>query len=122
MNVLIRDMEMPTDCMDCSFKGFDRTGGRGNICTINDSITLHAVLDGINIKFVRMGDCPLIPIPPHGRIGDLDELAKKIEHDRYNHTHTDELAARHHVAEYGHFLIEIAAAPTIIPAEPPKEE
>lgn len=48
--------------MDCQFKGFDRAGGRGNICTINDSITLHAVLDGIDVKFVRMGDCPLVPV------------------------------------------------------------
>lgn len=64
----------------------------------------------------RCSFCPLIPLPPHGRLGDLDELAKKIEHDRYNHTHTDGLAARHHVAEYGHFLKVISDVPTIIPA------
>lgn len=58
-----------------------------------------------------------VPIPPHGRLGDLDELARKIEHDQYNHTHADGLAARHHIAEYGHFLREIAYTPTVIPAE-----
>lgn len=60
----------------------------------------------------------ILEVPePHGRLGDLDELARKIEHDQYNHTHTDGLAARHHIAEYGHFLREIVYTPTIIPAE-----
>lgn len=54
---------------------------------------------------------------PHGRLGDLDALAQQVEHERFHHTHTDGLAARHHVAEYGHFLKAISDAPTIIPAE-----
>lgn len=65
MGVYIKGMEMPTSCMNCPFKGFDRAGGRGNLCTINESITLHAVLDGMDVKFVRMGDCPLVPVPDH---------------------------------------------------------
>ena len=74
MSILIKGMEIPANCMDCPFKGFDRAGGRGNICTINDSITLHAVLDGVDIKFVRMGDCPLVPVPPHGALMDRDDF------------------------------------------------
>lgn len=73
MSVLIKDMKMPTSCMDCPFRVFDRMGGRGNICIINESITLHAVLDGMDVKFVRMGDCPLFPVPDHGRLIDGDE-------------------------------------------------
>lgn len=68
MSILIKNMDMPTNCMGCPFKGFDIAGGRGNICSIDDSITLHAILDGIDVKFVRMGDCPLVPLPlpfPH---------------------------------------------------------
>lgn len=78
MSVLIKGMEMPTSCMDCPFKGFDRAGGRGNICTINESITLHAVLDGVDAKFVRMGDCPLVPVPPHGRLIDADDFIRQL--------------------------------------------
>ena len=74
MSVLVKGMEMPKNCMDCPFKGFDRAGGRGTICTINESITLHAVLDGVDVKFVRMGDCPLVPVPPHGRLIDADAI------------------------------------------------
>lgn len=62
MSVLIKGMDMPETCMDCPFKGFDRAGGRGNICTIDESITLHAVLDGVDVKFIRMGDCPLVEV------------------------------------------------------------
>lgn len=68
-------------------------------------------VDGIGNVF------KVIPVPPHGRLGDLDELAKRIERERFHHSHTDGLAARHHVAEYGHFLNAISEAPTIIPAE-----
>lgn len=57
-----------------------------------------------------------VHVPPHGRLGDLNALAQQIEHERFHHTHTDSLAARHHVAEYGHFLKAIIDAPTIIPA------
>lgn len=59
MSVLIKDMKMPTSCMDCPFRGFDRVGERGSICTINSAITIHAVLDGMDAKYVHMGDCPL---------------------------------------------------------------
>ena len=102
MALLIKGMEMPKSCTDCPFKGFDRTGGRGNICIISDSVTFHAVLDGDYVKLVRMGDCPLTPIPPHGRLGDLDEMERK----------------------YSQCLVGDAYGlmPTIIPAETSTEE
>ena len=63
----------------------------------------------------------IVPVPPHGRLGDLDALAQQIEYERFHHTHTDGLAARHHVTEYGHFLEAISGAPTILEAEPTEE-
>lgn len=106
MSILIKGMEMPTNCMDCPFKGFDRAKGRGNICTINDSITLHAVLDGVDIKFVRMGDCPLVPVPAHGRLFDADALMREMHNV---------------ILEDGEdrriFYSVIERQPTIIPAE-----
>lgn len=98
MGIYIKGMEMPTD----------------------DMKNIMILADGRVFQFSGYGNPkPLgtaVPVPPHGRLGDLDELSKKIEHDRYNHTHTDGLAARHHVAEYGHFLKVISDVPTIIPA------
>lgn len=109
MSVLIEGMEMPPD-------------GRYTVCVTHDS---HGVVHWVfqnqdTLEFLKHGTVTEVP-EPHGRLGDLDELAKKIEHDRYNHTHTDGLAARHHVAEYGHFLKEIAAAPTVIPSSEDSE-
>ena len=58
-----------------------------------------------------------MPVPEHGRLGDLDVLAKEIEYARFHHSHTDGLAARHHVTEYGHLLKALSDCPTIIPAD-----
>ena len=75
MSVLIKGLKMPKNCTVCPFKGFDRAKGKGNICTIDETITLHAVLDGLDVKFVNIGDCPLVPIPDHGDLIDRDEAA-----------------------------------------------
>ncbi len=74
MSVLIKGMKMPKNCMECPFKGFDRAKGKGNICTIDEEISLHAVLEGLDVKFVKMGDCPLIELPDHGDLIDRDAL------------------------------------------------
>ncbi len=87
--IYIKGMEMPTSCMDCKFKGFDRAGGRGNLCTLNESITFHAVLDGLDVKFVRMGDCPLIPVPDHGRLIDADDVRNEIDAARPGRSYED---------------------------------
>ena len=114
MSILIKGMGIPTAGL--YIVSVDNTNGRDKIVS-----TIERMLCIRDIRQI-VGTFELVHVPAHGRLGDLDELAKQIEHDRYHHTHTDGLAARHHIAEYGHFLKEIAAAPTIIPAEPPKEE
>ena len=108
MSVLIKDMEMPESCFECRLFNDPWCMAKNR----NQWRTAY----NRPPKWERQNDCPLVPVPLHGRLGDLDELARKIEHDRYYHTHTDGMAARHHIAEYGHFLKEIADIPTIIPA------
>ena len=98
MSVLITGVDMP------SF-------GEGNELIVR-VLPNGAVLDEHRISL----NAKAVPVPPHGRLGDLNALAQQIEHERFHHTHTDSLAARHHVAEYGHFLKAIIDAPTIIPA------
>ena len=107
------NMEMPKDCTECWFRKTARHEYLSDcqICPFSGKTTPYTK---------REDDCPLVPVPPHGRLGDLDELAKRIERERFHHSHTDGLAARHHVAEYGHFLNAISEAPTVIPAS--KEE
>jgi hypothetical protein len=33
----------------------------------------------VNILEYRLDNCPLVPVPPHGRLGDLDKLVEKID-------------------------------------------
>ena len=100
MSILIKGMEMP--------------------CEEAEPLRIELYADGTVIVIKEQDDFyefKAVPVPPHGRLGDLDVLAKQVEYERFHHAHTDGLAARHHVAEYGHFLKLIFDAPTIIPAE-----
>ena len=74
MSVLIRGMEMPVTCCHCPLLGYDpdiewNDGGRETqgayICVIT-----HELID--NTK--REEHCPLVPVPPHGRLIDADAL------------------------------------------------
>jgi hypothetical protein len=63
MSVYIKDMEMPISCWDCYFQDC------GN-CRLN----AHKVVDKCIIEDRVDNDCPLIPVPDHGRLIDADEL------------------------------------------------
>ena len=56
-DILIKDMEMPNVCAYCFIDASE--------CNLHSSV---------NIWRERHPDCPLIELPPHGRLGDLDEL------------------------------------------------
>ena len=89
MSVLIKGMEIPTSCGKC-FVG-DRS-----ICA---------------------NGCPLIEVPPHGRLIDEDALKERVTKRLYASNHGSMAEA------YFAALIDVIDnAPTIIPAEPPKEE
>lgn len=88
MSILIKGMEMPKDCGKC-FVG-DRT-----ICS---------------------SACPLVPVPPHGRLIDadaLDGIMVEQSAEEYNHHH----APRTWERALSCFRDYILAAPTIIEAE-----
>lgn len=117
-DVLIHGMEMPSSCDSCRIMVFEDTNCAEELYC-GCPIVFKARPQGIDH---RPDYCPLVSInEPHGRLGDLDALAKQIEYERFHHMHTDDLAVRYHIAEYGHFLKMISNTPTIIPAESPKE-
>ena len=62
--------KMPMRCFECAFISSSTIDGYS--CRAADK-TL-ASEHGINIS--RPDWCPLIELPPHGRLGDLDELYK----------------------------------------------
>ena len=95
MAILIKGMKMPKSCDSCPFRV--RKRGEGFYSCV---ITGHfPIAIGDND---RSCECPLIEIPPHGRLIDADAL---MENAQYKGTH-DIVTAW-----------DIVAAPTIIPAE-----
>lgn len=61
MSILIKGMEIPTSCSRCFCMAS---------CRLWKNI-MHP-------EFNRHRNCPLVPVPPHGRLGDLDALAESV--------------------------------------------
>lgn len=109
MSILIKGMEMPTCCMFCPIS--NNVGcGLTNPPVI---ITSKEMLAG------RPDWCPLVPVPPHGRLGDLDKLEQMfsdIDHAPYSGFDGED---PFYSAEDAAQIIRLA--PTVIPASEKEE-
>ena len=99
MSVYIRGLEMPTNCEKCPFLDYEEgfclaSGVKGK------SGWYESVLCPGSIKDSRHEDCPLIPVPDHGRLIDADVLMSGVDD-------CDDVM----------FVWAITDAPTIIPAD-----
>lgn len=92
--IYIPGMEMPTSCCECPCS-YD------NYCAITND---YATFDEWAVS--RRENCPLIPVPEHGRLIDADALMLRVDmHGTNKFGMIDE-----DIREF------ISAAPTIIPA------
>lgn len=105
MGVYVKGMEMPKSCYKCDMR---RRDGMDIVCPIAHE--RFSVAD-VNILEYRLDSCPLVPVPPHGKLGDLDALAG------YIHQQEDWLSE----AAIHAFCGILCKMPTIIPADPAKE-
>jgi len=98
MAILIKGMEMPKNCAGC----FLRVGQCSKRIYMEN----------------RPSDCPLIEVPePHGRLGDLDKLLMRINHEVMEAYMDGVCYGVHPNQEYLYLLGEIIDdAHTIIPA------
>ena len=87
MSVLIKGMEMPRNCREC---GLYIDGA----CYAKGYRDYRSIMD-----MSKPDDCPLIELPPHGRLIDADAIQD------YN------------VETFGQRLLIIDSAPTVIEAE-----
>jgi hypothetical protein len=94
MSVLI-NMEKPDHCLRCPVKG------------INDECLLQSVAANNEYETWedQMANCPLVPVPKHGRLADLDKIENEIA----------QLAPEDYTT--GAIRLILDYAPTIIPAE-----
>lgn len=105
MSILIKDMEMPTTCFYCPLSVLS---GERLFCEVTKDEVVRAK---------RPSDCPLVPVPPHGRLIDADTMITSIKRQTgFCKIMGDDLATIAEVLEKG-FLQEIENAPTIIPAD-----
>lgn len=96
MNILIKGMEMPHDCAECPLDW--------NEC---EYINGFDTVDHSDKK--RPDNCPLVEIPPHGRLIDADELIAR-HGDWYTEQGTE-------VGFIGTVKNLVDAQPTVIEAE-----
>ena len=119
MSVLIKGMEMPVNCCHCPLIGYDpdiewSDGGREShgayVCVLT-----HELIDNTKCE----EHCPLVQVPPHGRLIDADALYKsfgasgncnKCDLDAYKCQYYNE----HTMMEFCELIDD---APTIIDAE-----
>ncbi len=92
MSVLIKDMAMPKSCAECALN-YDCFK-----CIVTGT-PFFGHEHPFDDETTRLDNCPLITIPPHGDLIDRDALpTSRVEWE------------------------DIINAPTIIPADEPKEE
>lgn len=109
MGIYIKDMRMPETCKLCYLSEFD-PGFHGYICK---PTRIWIDCDVAKIDRPRT-ICPLVPVPAHGRLGDLDELYASLKKWLIQNRHSMTEATRVWIRGV---LEGIDAAPTIIPAE-----
>ena len=114
MSILIKGMQMPKNCGECKFFAWQRVVG--NHCAIDESITFHATLDGFDVRYEKNGNCPIIEIPPHGRLIDADALRLLYDFKNYKPTMTEDEFDRL-MCTLPVIRANIDDAPTIIEAE-----
>ena len=109
MSVLVKGMEMPKTCNDCPLLDWDLSYIKCGV------VNRKFKVDEEHFRESRVYDCPLIEIPPHGRLIDADALDKTIEF-------IGEAEAQIYGSQNWRFAMKcrqaLENAPTIIEAEP----
>ena len=103
MSILIKGMTMPTRCLACPCSGTDCTDD-GNEVWVCEASKLRQLTTEDKIER-RPEWCPLVPVPPHGRLIDADALRKQMAE------------RRNYVGRLSDPLCLIEDAPTVIEAE-----
>jgi hypothetical protein len=102
-DILVKGMEMPTRCGECLLAKLSPTG---------ESLICNYMLSRVSWE-ERPFDCPLVPVPPHGRLGDLDAF-ESVKYELPNGQKAFNRGFHSGVQFMQRLIMD---APTIIPAE-----
>ena len=104
--VYIKNMEMPKNCGECLLAKLSPTG---------ESLICNYILSRVSWEEIPF-DCPLIPVPEHGRLIDADTLHEELyalEYVREN----EWLDGVREAQGVDAARVALLDAPTIIPAD-----
>ena len=74
-DIVIRNMEMPKEC----FKNVKQYCLKFYSCSIvKQYLDIKNDTSQVDIYHKRLDGCPLVELPPHGRLIDADKLKKKM--------------------------------------------
>lgn len=118
MSVLVKGMEMPKSCSDCFYE-YETLKGETCCAICNGSISNDESFSK------RIPSCPLVEIPPHGRLIDADAYHKEIKEryqsasEWYHEAETDDILARAESAmiTFTECSLTLQKMPTVIEAE-----
>ena len=102
MGIYIPNMEMPKSCKECYDKGICYHIHHIAYCPLCGEIENPA---SYVLASIKRPDCPLVPVPPHGRLIDADEAIGHLFNGEQCLYSWDEIEEA------------VDATPTIIPAE-----
>lgn len=81
MSILITGMKMPKNCATCQMLEGDKGDGLCHAASRwldDDEYWTWYVYPEGDIDDSKPCNCPLIELPPHGRLGDLDALERNL--------------------------------------------
>ena len=120
MGIYIKGMEMPTSCSVCPMLEVDRMDGLCHAASrwLDDDEfwTWYVYPDG-DMDDSKPCNCPLVHVPPHGRLIDADALKAKQQEDADLFINAVSLAEKSRRDEALNAVANIVNAPTIIPGE-----
>ena len=108
--IYIKGMEMPTSCFYCPFR---RKVNPDDIMCIVTREVFEETFAG-TIEHRNRGNCPLIPVPDHGRLIEADRIELYMQDEWMN----NELSN----GDWVLFRERLNEVPTIIPADTAEEE
>lgn len=74
MSILINGAKMPKTCNECQ----STLGLFCNECPLFKDFPKEFTGESELLEHTRLSDCPLVEIPPHGRLIDVDKLKDKL--------------------------------------------
>ena len=124
MSILIRGMEMPENCYRCLFFRMTSEWNKND----EADILFHCVRTGEKTWDYNGGylpNCPLVPVPPHGRLIDADAAITDIRGEILEHQMNGMKGTPFYIEDLRTMwqrLEDEEMCPTIIPVDPPVME